>query len=99
MSFTIDDREFAADRVDQTARSGTIEEWTITNTSPMDHPAERFPWFRAIFLPSRRGAAEALTPSTAGVIAVPSKESVPAPGQRPGSCWPRARLLRVAVAV
>jgi FtsP/CotA-like multicopper oxidase with cupredoxin domain len=38
MSFTIDGKQFAADRVNQTVQSGTIEEWTITNSSPMDHP-------------------------------------------------------------
>jgi FtsP/CotA-like multicopper oxidase with cupredoxin domain len=44
MSFTIDGKEFDADRVDQTVRSGTIEEWTITNTSPMDHPIHLHVW-------------------------------------------------------
>jgi FtsP/CotA-like multicopper oxidase with cupredoxin domain len=44
MSFTIDGKEFAADRVDQTVQSGTIEEWTITNTSPMDHPIHLHVW-------------------------------------------------------
>ena len=39
MSFTIDGKKFASDRVDQTVRSRTIEEWTITNTSPMDAPS------------------------------------------------------------
>jgi FtsP/CotA-like multicopper oxidase with cupredoxin domain len=44
MNFTIDGKEFAADRVDQTTRIGTIEEWTITNTSPMDHPIHLHVW-------------------------------------------------------
>jgi FtsP/CotA-like multicopper oxidase with cupredoxin domain len=44
MSFTIDGKRFAADRVDQTVQSGTIEEWTITNTSPMDHPIHLHVW-------------------------------------------------------
>ena len=44
MNFTIDGNEFDADRVDQTVRSGTIEEWTITNTSPMDHPIHLHVW-------------------------------------------------------
>jgi FtsP/CotA-like multicopper oxidase with cupredoxin domain len=44
MNFTIDGKEFDADRVDQTVRSGTIEEWTITNTSPMDHPIHLHVW-------------------------------------------------------
>ena len=44
MTFTIDGKEFAAQRVDQTIRNGTIEEWTITNTSPMDHPIHLHVW-------------------------------------------------------
>jgi FtsP/CotA-like multicopper oxidase with cupredoxin domain len=44
MNFTIDGKEFDADRVDQTVWSGTIEEWTITNTSPMDHPIHLHVW-------------------------------------------------------
>jgi FtsP/CotA-like multicopper oxidase with cupredoxin domain len=38
MTFTIDGREFDADRVDQGVRLGDVEEWTLVNTSPMDHP-------------------------------------------------------------
>jgi FtsP/CotA-like multicopper oxidase with cupredoxin domain len=44
MNFTIDGKEFDADRVDQTVRGGTIEEWTITNTSQMDHPIHLHVW-------------------------------------------------------
>jgi FtsP/CotA-like multicopper oxidase with cupredoxin domain len=44
MSFTIDGKEFDPDRVDQTVRGGTVEEWTITNTSPMDHPIHLHVW-------------------------------------------------------
>ena len=44
VNFTIDGKEFDADRVDQTVRSGMIEEWTITNTSPMDHPIHLHVW-------------------------------------------------------
>ena len=44
MTFTIDGREFDHDRVDQTVSVGTVEEWTITNTSPMDHPMHLHVW-------------------------------------------------------
>jgi FtsP/CotA-like multicopper oxidase with cupredoxin domain len=44
MTFTIDGREFAPDRVDQTVTPGTVEEWTIANTSPMDHPMHLHVW-------------------------------------------------------
>lgn len=44
MSFTINDREFDVDRVDVTVQSGTVEEWTLTNTSHMDHPFHLHVW-------------------------------------------------------
>ncbi|MGI8459365.1 MAG: multicopper oxidase family protein [Propionibacteriaceae bacterium] len=44
MNFTIDGQKFDADRVDQTVDAGTIEEWTVTNTSPMDHPLHLHVW-------------------------------------------------------
>jgi len=44
MSFTIDGREFAPDRVDQAVTAGAVEEWTIANTSPMDHPMHLHVW-------------------------------------------------------
>lgn len=44
MSFTIDGREFDHERTDQQVAAGTIEEWTIRNTSPMDHPFHLHVW-------------------------------------------------------
>lgn len=44
MSFTIDGREFDAGRTDQRVRVGTVEEWTLTNSSPMDHPVHLHVW-------------------------------------------------------
>ena len=44
MRFTIDGKEFDPDRVDQAVRVGTVEEWTIANTSPMDHPLHLHVW-------------------------------------------------------
>ncbi|KUG57253.1 multicopper oxidase family protein [Nesterenkonia jeotgali] len=44
MSFTIDGREFDAERTDQRAQVGTVEEWTLTNSSPMDHPMHLHVW-------------------------------------------------------
>lgn len=44
MSFTIDGREFDPDRVDATVEAGSVEEWTLTNTSPMDHPVHLHVW-------------------------------------------------------
>ncbi|KAA0916515.1 multicopper oxidase family protein [Dietzia sp. ANT_WB102] len=44
MSFTINDQPFDADRTDITVRAGTVEEWTLINTSPMDHPMHLHVW-------------------------------------------------------
>ena len=43
-AFTIDGRAFDPTRVDQTIPAGAVEEWTITNTSPMDHPFHLHVW-------------------------------------------------------
>jgi FtsP/CotA-like multicopper oxidase with cupredoxin domain len=43
-AFTIDGRGFDPNRVDQTIASGAVEEWTITNTSQMDHPFHLHVW-------------------------------------------------------
>ena len=44
MAFTIDGKEFDGDRVDQTVAVGTMEEWTMANASPMDHPIHLHVW-------------------------------------------------------
>lgn len=44
MRFTINGREFDARRTDTTAAAGTVEEWTLVNTSPMDHPFHLHVW-------------------------------------------------------
>ena len=44
MSFTFDGRKFDVDRIDQEVRLGTVEEWTIGNDSPMDHPFHLHVW-------------------------------------------------------
>ncbi len=44
MGFTFDGREFDAARVDQNVKVGSIEEWTIRNDSPMDHPFHLHVW-------------------------------------------------------
>jgi len=43
-AFTIDGRGFDPNRVDQTVTAGAVEEWTIINTSPMDHPFHLHVW-------------------------------------------------------
>lgn len=44
MAFTINGREFAHDRLDTPVQSGSIEEWTLTNSSSMDHPIHLHVW-------------------------------------------------------
>jgi FtsP/CotA-like multicopper oxidase with cupredoxin domain len=44
MQFTIDDKTFDAHRVDQNTTIGAVEEWAVTNTSPMDHPLHLHVW-------------------------------------------------------
>jgi FtsP/CotA-like multicopper oxidase with cupredoxin domain len=44
LAFTIDGRTFDPDRVDQEVVVGAVEEWTIANTSPMDHPMHLHVW-------------------------------------------------------
>ena len=44
MGFTINGREFNAARTDTTVTAGTVEEWTLTNPSPMDHPFHLHVW-------------------------------------------------------
>lgn len=44
MRFTINGREFDEARTDTTAAAGDIEEWILTNTSPMDHPFHLHVW-------------------------------------------------------
>jgi FtsP/CotA-like multicopper oxidase with cupredoxin domain len=43
-AFTIDGRGFDPARVDQTVAAGAVEEWTVTNTSSMDHPFHLHVW-------------------------------------------------------
>ncbi|MGR0318645.1 multicopper oxidase family protein [Agromyces sp. ZXT2-3] len=44
MAFTIDGRTFAEGRTDLEVAAGAMEEWTIENTSTMDHPFHLHVW-------------------------------------------------------
>ena len=44
MGFTINGKEFDAGRIDEVVSVGTVEEWTLTNSSPMDHPMHLHVW-------------------------------------------------------
>ena len=73
MSFTIDGKKFASDRVDQTVRSRTIEEWTITNTSPMDHPIHLHVWPMQVI---EEGGKLIEQPTWQDVVNVPARSNV-----------------------
>jgi FtsP/CotA-like multicopper oxidase with cupredoxin domain len=53
MSASIDGRTFDQARDDQTVHLGDVEEWTITNTSPMDHPFHLHAWPFQVLATSR----------------------------------------------
>ena len=44
MAFTIDGKEFDEARVDTEIAHGALEEWTLVNTSTMDHPFHLHAW-------------------------------------------------------
>jgi len=70
MGFTIDGRTFDPGRDDQTVTLGTTEEWTVVNTSPMDHPFHLHAW------PFHVAAASTGTPPTGvrqDVVLVPAQ--------------------------
>lgn len=69
MSFTIDGEAFDPDRVDISTTLGSVEEWTIRNTSPMDHPLHLHVWpFFVLDGPSGSGWKD--------TVNVPAGESV-----------------------
>jgi FtsP/CotA-like multicopper oxidase with cupredoxin domain len=73
MSFTIDGREFDAGRVDQAVAAGSVEEWTIRNDSPMDHPFHLHVWPMQLLTENGR---ELGTPTWQDVVNVPARGSV-----------------------
>lgn len=68
MSFTFNGKPFDPDRIDTTVPDGALEEWTLTNTSPMDHPFHLHVWPMQII----EQAVARIRPRVAGC------------GQRPG---------------
>ncbi|MGZ0212886.1 MAG: multicopper oxidase family protein [Actinomycetales bacterium] len=73
MSFTINGREFDADRVDTTVEAGSVEEWTLKNTSPMDHPVHLHVWPMQIVESAGRGPDTAIWQD---VVNVPARGQV-----------------------
>ena len=44
MAFGFDGRPFDHERTDQAVQAGAVEDWTIHNTTPMDHPFHLHVW-------------------------------------------------------
>lgn len=55
MNFLIDGRAFDAGRVDIRIKAGTVEDWTIRNSSTMDHPFHLHVWPFQVQAQSRAG--------------------------------------------
>lgn len=70
--FVIDGKAFDAERTDTTARLGTVEEWTITNDSMMDHPFHIHVWPFAVIDP----AIDADGPVWRDTVNIPTRGSV-----------------------
>lgn len=73
MSFTFDGEEFDADRIDQQVRMGTVEEWTIGNDSPMDHPFHLHVWPMQLL---ETDGSELSAPVWLDVVNVPARSQV-----------------------
>ena len=73
MRFTIDGRSYDAARVDQRVRIGTVEEWVVRNSSPMDHPLHLHVWPMQVV--QRDGLAVA-APTWQDVVNVPAHSQV-----------------------
>ena len=73
MGFTINGREFSAARTDTTVAAGTVEEWTLTNPGPMDHPFHLHVWPMQVIEEGGRAAAR---PEWRDVINVPAQGRV-----------------------
>lgn len=72
MSFTIDGMSFDPDRVDQQVIVGDVEEWTLTNTSPMDHPFHLHVWPKQVL---REGPWTPTEPTWRDVVNIPARGS------------------------
>ncbi|HEU4947302.1 MAG TPA: multicopper oxidase family protein [Kribbella sp.] len=73
MSFTIDGREFDAARIDQQVGFGTVEDWTIRNDSPMNHPFHLHVWPMQLL---ENSDGPVTTPTWLDVVDVPARSQV-----------------------
>lgn len=73
MAFTIDGKEFDPDRMDQTPRFGTVEEWKVRNTSTMDHPLHLHVWPMQLI---EQGGQPLEEPTWQDVVDVPARSHI-----------------------
>lgn len=73
MSFTIDGKQFDAARVDQKVAVGAVEEWTIRNIGPMDHPFHLHVWPMQLIADKGEPVE---TPTWLDVVNVPARGEV-----------------------
>jgi FtsP/CotA-like multicopper oxidase with cupredoxin domain len=73
MNFTIDGKQFDADRTDQLVAAGAVEEWTVVNTSPMDHPLHLHVWPMQILA---RGGRPVTEPTWQDVVNIPARSDL-----------------------
>ncbi|MCY0903705.1 multicopper oxidase family protein [Arthrobacter sp. H14-L1] len=73
LSFTINGRPFDPARVDTTVPAGAVEEWTLRNTSPMDHPVHLHVWPMQII---EQAGQPVDSPMWQDVVNVPARSSV-----------------------
>ena len=69
MTFTINGQEFDPDRTDISVATATVEQWTLTNSSPMDHPIHLHVWPMQIVEDGDRDLSE---PRWQDVVNVPA---------------------------
>lgn len=73
MDFGFDGRAFDMDRVDQHVAAGAVEEWLITNPTPMDHPFHLHIWPMQVI---EAGGQPVSEPTWRDVINVPAQDGV-----------------------
>lgn len=73
MSFTIDGRTFDPDRLDTSVGAGGIEEWTLVNSSTMDHPAHLHVWPMQVI---EDGDRDLIEPTWQDVVNIPARGQV-----------------------
>ncbi len=74
MSFTIDGKKFDPARIDTIVQGNSVEEWTLTNTSPMDHPVHLHVW--PMQITEQNGTALIDSPVWQDVVNVPARSSI-----------------------